>query len=182
MKLAVRKMRPRILQAEQLVQTTVNKIQKADADNTKKLWDEANKVVETKDKQITDLKKITQAVTEDDVIKIDLLGDKINLETGSISFGVTDAYNWALLDYVLEGLKIVFLTIDRLGGDDDKARFALRKLKTRMNSAIPATKSAVKQMKAASAKNEAVDSLRQQLSQVQKDMEEKDQVLLDQEK
>lgn len=160
----------------------MNKIQKADADNTKKLWTDATKIVEDKDSQIAALKKITQAVTQEDVIKIDLLGDKLNQETGNIAFGVPDAYNWALLDHVSEGLKLVFETLDRLGSDDDKTRYAMRKLKTRMFAAIPATKSAVKQLKAASSKNDAIDSLTKQLSQVQKDMEEKDQTLLDQEK
>jgi hypothetical protein len=148
-KLAVRKMRPRVLQAVELTQNAVNKIQKADAENAKNLITEATKIVEDRESQITALKKITQAVTPEDVMKIDLLADKINLETGNIAFGVPDGYGWALLDHELEGLKIVFDVVDRLVSDDEKGRFALKKLKTRMTAAIPATKSSFKQVKAA---------------------------------
>ena len=97
-----------------------------------------------------------------------------------MTFGVTDKYEWQILDDIAEGNKIVFNCLDRLGNDDNKARFAVRKLRTRMATAIPAVKNAVKQLKvSATTPTEAVDNLREQLTQIQREVEEKDQTLLD---
>lgn len=82
-----------------------------------------------------------------------------------MTFGVTEKYEWQILDDIAEGNKIVFNCLDRLGNDDNKARFAIRKLRTRMATAIPAVKNAIKQIKAGtSTPSEAVANLREQLT------------------
>lgn len=151
LRLAVRKLKPRVAQATQLTRQTAAKLTTNEAENTKKMWFEATQTLEAKNKvcveqeqQISQLKQITQAVTEEDVVKIDLLADELNQEIGHVSFGVTDSYQWQILDDIAEGHKIVFNCLDRLGTADNKARFAMRKLRTRMTAAIPAVKNAVK--------------------------------------
>lgn len=112
-----------------------------------------------------------------------MLGDRLNTEMGNITFGCPEGYNWQLLDDLEEASIILFKTLDKLSFDDDKARFALRKLKTRMNAAIPAVKTAVTSTKqpAASKLASNVGDLSQQLSNLQQEMAEKDQTLLEQE-
>lgn len=84
-----------------------------------------------------------------------------------MTFGVTDKYEWQILNDIAEGNKIVFDCLDRLSNDDKKARFAIRKLRTRMATAIPAVKNAVKQFKvSASTPTEAVNNLTEQLKQI----------------
>ena len=121
----MRKLRVRAVQAAELARKTVTNLQEKDSE------------------QIQALKKITKAVTEEEVVQIDLLGDKLNTEMGHITFGCPEGYNWQLLDDLGEASVILFKTLDKLSLDDNKARFALRKLKTRMNAAIPAVKTAV---------------------------------------
>lgn len=58
----------------------------------------------------------------------------------------------------------------------------MRKLKTRMKTAIDATRKAIKQMKDKAVSPDAFNALKDQLSLIQKNLAEKDETLLDQEK
>lgn len=60
--------------------------------------------------------------------------------------GVPDKYDWKLLDYIGEGLKMIFQNFDKLCGADNNGRFAMRKLKARMNTAIEAVRKGIKQI------------------------------------
>lgn len=37
-------------------------------------------------------------MTEEQVIEIDILGDKLNTQVGHLTFGVPEGYNWQVLD------------------------------------------------------------------------------------
>ena len=96
---------------------------------------------------------------------------------------MTNQYSWQILDDILEGNKIVFDCFEKLGSENENAGKAVKILQSRIEDAISATKKAVSELKAApSTPAEAVDNLREQLAQIQREVEEKDQTLLEQEK
>ena len=68
------------------------------------------------------------------VISIDKLADEINTEVSELAFGLEPDYDWKLVDLLLESQKTVNNFIDSIlsTGEDNNARIALRKLRSRM--------------------------------------------------
>ena len=136
-----------------------------------------------KEQQIARLCQITQAVTDQDIVKIDIIAQELSQEIAKVQDSITNQYSWQILDDILEGNKIVFDCFEKLGSENENARKAVKILQSRIDDAISATKKAVSELKAApSTPAEAVDNLREQLAQIQREVEEKDQTLLEQEK
>lgn len=103
-----------------------------------------------------------------------------------MTFGVDEAYDWALVDLLLEAQKMVYGCFDKLSEQDSNSRLAVRKLRTRMYTATSTIKKAVANVKSTSSPNasrgdEAVDQLRKKLTQFEQYFEEKDKALLEQE-
>ena len=74
---------------------------------------------------------------------MELISDLLNKETANVSFGVSDTYDWVLIDILAQAMKLLFECYDKLSHDDKNSRFAFRKMKTRMLAVIDVTKNTI---------------------------------------
>lgn len=73
----------------------------------------------------------------------------------TLTFGVDETYNFKILDLILDAQKLVYGCFDKIVQEDNNARLAVRKLRTRMYSATQSAKKTA--IKLASSKDAAAD-------------------------
>lgn len=121
--LAVKKLRPRVVQASELVKKTASK-KPAQPEKPQQASPSSSAP-----------QQASPIATEEEIGKIVMISDLLLREIGEISMEPSNKYDWEILDFMHDADKLAYNIIDRLSSSDSNLKLAMRKLRPRVTQA-----------------------------------------------